>query len=133
LIAGKNKIPYQAEIIVKLGMASDKREVMNETYSEFNAIFQPILRIDYTLKEIQRTLFKTRGMSMDDLPALLETFELEYQAITDKITSLEASRLKLITRFEKLNKERESISIDDIVAEFSKTNNYLNYKLQEVQ
>jgi hypothetical protein len=72
-------------------------------------------------------------MSMDDLPALLETFELEYQAITDKITSLEASRLKLITRFEKLNKERESISIDDIVAEFSKTNNYLNYKLQEVQ
>jgi superfamily II DNA or RNA helicase len=133
LIAGKNKIPYQSEIIVKLDMASDKREVMNETFSEFNAIFQPILRIDYTLKEIQRTLFKTRGMSMDDLPALLETFELEYQAISDKIISLEASRLKLITRFEKLNKERESITIDDIVAEFAKTNNLLNYKLQEVR
>lgn len=133
LIAGKNKVPYQCEIIVALGIASDDKKENNETFKELNDIFQPILRIDYTLKEIQRTLFKTRGMSMDDLPMLLETFEKEYQDISDKIIKLEDSRLKLITRFEKLNKERESISIDDIVSEFAKTNNDLNYKLQEIK
>lgn len=133
IMAGKNKYPSLAEILVVVDIAAEKNSELSEKLDELNSVFRPILRLDYTLKEIQRTLFKSRGMSMDDLPSLLEKFEQEYDDITNKIISLEASRLKLIERFEKVNKERESISIDDIVAEFAKTNNYLNYKLQEIK
>ena len=131
IMSGKNKIPYPSEILVKLGIASDNREKSNEIRLMLDETFRPVLRIEGTLKEIQKTMFATKGLSMNDLPNLLVSYQADYDNINKKLEALELSRVKLIERFEKMNAERKNVSIDQIVAKFALTNNYLNYKLQD--
>jgi hypothetical protein len=129
--AGKNKIPYQCEILVKLDIADEDRLKSNETRQLLDETFRPVLRIEGTLREIQKTMLSTKGLTMNDLPALLATYQTDYDNISKKLEALELSRIKLIERFVKMNEERKNVSIDQIVAKFALTNNYLNYKLQD--
>lgn len=131
IMDGKNKIPYQSEILVKLGIAFNTQAKSNEIRLMLDETFRPVLRIESTLKEIQKTMFEAKGLSMSDLPNLLISYQTDYDNINNKLDALELSRVKLIERFEKMNDERKNVSIDQIVAKFALTNNYLNYKLQD--
>ena len=128
-MAGQNKTPVKAEVLVSLGLATDDKVRQMEINGQINELFKPVLRVINVLREIETTFLKARGMSIDDLPMLVEKQNADYDAITDRIKSLELSRQKLVNRFKKISEQRKDVTIDQIVASFAKTNTYLDKKL----
>lgn len=134
IMSGKNKIPYQSEILVKLGLAVESRQggsQINQIRLTLDEIFNPIIALQRHLKEIQRNVLSKRGLTINDIPMLQENSQAEYDNINKKLEALELSRIKLVERFEKMDAERKNIGIDQLIAKFALTNNYLNYKLQD--
>jgi hypothetical protein len=134
IMSGKNKIPYQSEILVKLGLAVESRQggsQINQIHLMLDEIFNPIITLQRHLKEIQKNVLSKKGLTINDIPMLQEKSQAEYDNINKKLEALELSRIKLIERFEKMDAERKNIGIDQLIAKFSLTNNYLNYKLQD--
>jgi hypothetical protein len=129
IMAGQNKTPVKAEVLVSLGLATDDKIRQMEINGQINELFKPVLRVINVLREIETTFLKARGMSIDDLPMLVEKQNADYDAITDRIKSLELSRQKLVNRFKKISEQRKDVTIDQIVASFAKTNTYLDKKL----
>jgi hypothetical protein len=130
IIAGKNKIPYLTEILVKLDLVSDKAEESNKKRAEIYALFEPILQTISTFQDVSLNLKNTKGMTLNDIPAVLNDAQSKYDEIEDKMIKLEKIKEKLIEKFEKINDEKKNVTIDDIVKKFAETNEYLNYKLQ---
>jgi hypothetical protein len=129
IISGKNKIPYQSEILVKLGLASDDKVQMVDIAKQIDSMFTTILNVRQSLVEIQKTMLSTRGLTINDIPMLTQEFIDKYNDVTREIEDLEQTKIQLIDKFTKMNEERKNISIDKIVAKFAETNDYLNYKL----
>lgn len=129
IVNRKTKTPVKTEILAVLGLADEDKTKMTDIRKQTEELFRPILKIKSVLKEVGETFLKSRGMSIDDLPALVEKQNEEYAAITEKINALEASRQKLIARFAKASEQRKSVTIDQIVESFAKTNTYLEKKL----
>lgn len=129
LLKGKNTNPLLSEVLIKLNLADEDKTVMGDIRNELSELFKPVLRIKNTLQEIEMSFLKARGLSINDLPILAEQQNKDYDAITDKIKALEASRQKLIERFKKASEFRKLVNIDQIVDSFSKSNTYLEKKL----
>jgi hypothetical protein len=130
IIAGNNKIPLLTEILVKLDLVSDKSEELVKKRSEIYALFDPILQTISTFLDVSLNLKNTKGMTLNDIPAVLNDAQSKYDEIEDKMIKLEKIKEKLIEKFEKINDEKKNVTIDDIVKKFAETNEYLNYKLQ---
>ena len=129
IIAGKNKTPVKSEFLVALGLANEDKTMLGDIRNQMEELFRPVLRIKNVLQEVEVTFLKAHGMTIDDLPMLAQKQNEEYDAITQKINELEKSRQKLIERFRKAAEQRKSVTIDQIVASFAKSNTYLEKKL----
>ena len=131
ILSGLNKTPVKAEILVKLELAVEDKDIQRDIMQEMEALFKPVLKIKSVLREIEYSFLKARGLKIDDLPKLVADYNDQYDVITKKMEALEASRQKLIERFRKTSEQRRLVTIDQIVAKFAETNTYLNNKLQE--
>jgi hypothetical protein len=129
LIKGTNKTPVRTEVLVTLGLANEDKAKLLEIRNQVDEVFKPVLRVKSVLKEVEVNFLKARGMSIDDLPALAEKQNEEYNEVTKKIELLEMSRQKLIEKFRKASEQRKSVTIDQIVESFAKSNTYLEKKL----
>ena len=129
LVLRTNRVPVKAEILVDLGLANDNKDNQREAILQLDELFRPVIKIKNVLKEIEVSFLKSRGLSLDDLPKLVEQYNSEYDAMTDKINKLEQSRQKLIVKFSKTSAERKLVTIDQIVERFSESNTYLDKKL----
>ena len=83
------------------------------------------------LLNIEKSSFMKKGMTIADLPALLEKYQDDYNKKDKQLEELQASKAKLIEKFQKMNLERKNITVDKIIGQFALTNNLLNYKLQQ--
>lgn len=129
IINGTNKTPVKSEVLVTLGLANEDKAKLLEIRNQVDEVFKPVLRVKSVLKEVEVNFLKARGMSIDDLPALAEKQNEEYNEVTKKIELLEMSRQKLIEKFRKASEQRKSVTIDQIVESFAKSNTYLEKKL----
>lgn len=121
----------ELSILTKLNIIAEDKVQTTVLRSQFIDLVMPITRMNYSFKNAAVGL-KNRGATLNDLPNLLNKSQEEYNSILKKLDSLKVSKIKLIERFEKINKEREKISLDDIIAKFTETNYRLNYKLPRV-
>ena len=124
-----NKTPQKAEVLVDLGLAFEDKTLQQEALLQMEELFRPVLRIKSVLREIEESFLKARGLSIDDLPVLVNQYNAEYDVMTQKIQALEKSRQRLIERFRKTSEQRKLVTIDQIVARFAETNTYLDKKL----
>ena len=130
VLSKKNKTPVKAEVLVDLGLAYEDKTEQSEVELQFQELFRPILKMKNLLRDVEQSFLKSRGMSIDDLPVLVQQYNGEYDEMTKKIELLDASRIKLIEKFKKLIEYRKTVNIDQIVAKFAESNTYLESKLQ---
>lgn len=126
ILSGKwDQKPSLAELIPILNL----QDITKGGTTELDRIIAPISDLSSVMDDVQENFLKTRNLKITDLPKLVQDFERDYKKINEKIDSLKVSREKLIKKFEKIQKERSEVSIDDIVAKFAETNNYLESKM----
>ncbi len=125
---GKLGYPSKTEIIPMIGLGE---KLQKGEQNSMEVIVKPIMEFSNIMRDLEDTYLKKRGLKLEDLPNLLDQFNAEYNNVESKIHALSISRKKLVERFEKMNKMRTEVTVDQIVAKFAETNSYLEYKLVE--
>jgi hypothetical protein len=130
IIAGKEKAPTEAQILVAVGIASDDKAIQVAMDTELIETFRPITRMYHNLHDVEELYLKIHGITIDKLPELAAKYNKDYNDITKKLADLEIQKIKLIERYKKVNEQRSKITIDDIVAKFAESNTLLESKLR---